>query len=227
MKFSTRRFLNELEYEFILRRIERDRGDAFLENFSWKEYLNASVDVKPWAFGLIFFSSTTVAYAVSYFMPIILREDMGFTVGVSLCLYAPPAVAVGIVTFALSWLSDRYRMRAPVLVFNAILCLVGLSLIVSFQFDHLQKIILTFLLGFCDEYWMAPIWCILDNDWTDWQHPNGNGLPSEQYTRPMETCYLQLGICRSRWNRRYSWFVDLQISRCTKLLPRNCRFHGL
>ncbi|KAJ6003155.1 MFS general substrate transporter, partial [Penicillium sp. IBT 35674x] len=128
MKSSRRSFLTEREYDFILRRITRDRGDTDLEEFNWKKYMAAAWDVKPWAFGLIFFSTTTVAYAVSYFMPIILNKEMGFSIGVSLCLTAPPFVAAALLAYATSWFGDKYHLRGPVLVFNAILCFIGLPI---------------------------------------------------------------------------------------------------
>ncbi|KAJ5604961.1 hypothetical protein N7510_010115 [Penicillium lagena] len=128
MKVSRRHFLSDSEYDFILRRISRDRGDTELDEFHWKKYFSAALDVKPWAFGLIFFCTTTVAYAISYFMPIILNEEMGFSIGASLCLYAPPYAASAIVTYGTAWFADKYRLRGPVLIFNALLCLIGLPL---------------------------------------------------------------------------------------------------
>ena len=139
MKASKHRFLSDMEYDFILRRISRDRADAELEEFHWKKYLSAALDVKPWAFGLIFFSTTTVAYAISYFMPIILNEEMGFSIGASLCLYAPPYAASAIVTYATAWFADKYRLRGPVLIFNALLCLIGLPLMVINNFYPRKK----------------------------------------------------------------------------------------
>lgn len=130
MKVSRRRFLSDSEYDFIIRRISRDRGDTELDEFHWKKYFSAALDAKPWAFGLIFFCTTTVAYAISYFMPIILNEEMGFSIGASLCLYAPPYAASAIVAYGTAWFADKYRLRGPVLIFNSLLCLIGLPLMV-------------------------------------------------------------------------------------------------
>ena len=73
-------------------------------------------------------SLTTVTYAIAYFLPIILREGMGFDVGASQCLVAPPYAFAGIIMFSTAWFGDKYRMRAPVLIFNALLCIIGLPL---------------------------------------------------------------------------------------------------
>ncbi|KAF9883376.1 hypothetical protein FE257_003543 [Aspergillus nanangensis] len=128
MLTSKRPFLQPNEYEFILRRIERDRGDTALEPFNWKHYLRAGLDWNIWAFGLIYFCTTTTAYAISHFLPIIYNEGMGFSMGVSLCLFAPPYAAAGTVMFATLWVGDRYRIRGVVIVFNAMLTLIGLPL---------------------------------------------------------------------------------------------------
>jgi MFS family permease len=77
---------------------------------------------------MIFFNTTTVTYALAYFMPIILRENMGFTVGESQCLVAPPYAFAGIVMLAMAWAGDRYKVRGPVIIGNILLCLIGLPI---------------------------------------------------------------------------------------------------
>lgn len=53
---------------------------------------------------------------------------MGFGVGESQCLVAPPFAFAGIVMFATAWVGDKYHTRGPILVFNAVLCIIGLPL---------------------------------------------------------------------------------------------------
>lgn len=71
---------------------------------------------------------TTNTYAMAYFLPIILSDGLGFGVGASQCLTAPPWVFAGIVMFITAWFADKYRTRAPVMVFNACLSIIGLPL---------------------------------------------------------------------------------------------------
>ncbi|KAI9704059.1 MAG: hypothetical protein M1820_005681 [Bogoriella megaspora] len=122
------RWLNERELEFVRRKVDADRGDAHTEPFGLRKFLVAGLDLKIWGFALIFFCLTTVSYALAYFLPIILTEEMGFTVGASQCLIAPPYAFAGILMFSTAWWGDRYRMRGPVLVFNAVITIIGLSL---------------------------------------------------------------------------------------------------
>ncbi|KAK5199740.1 hypothetical protein LTR99_004535 [Exophiala xenobiotica] len=121
-------FLNERECQFITRRIAKDRGDAELEPFNLKKWAASGLDLKIWGFALMFFSITTQAYAIAYFLPIILHNNMGFSIGAAQCLVAPPYAFAGILMFATSWAGDRWRMRGPVLIFNCFICFVGLPL---------------------------------------------------------------------------------------------------
>ncbi|KAL3440625.1 phthalate transporter [Aspergillus insuetus] len=121
-------FLTDTEYAFITERIYRDRADVTVEPFSLHKYLAAGLDVHIWGFGLIYYCTTTTAYALAYFLSLIFREGMGFSTGASLCLFAPPYVAAGVVMFASSWVGDRYRVRGAIIVFNTVLTLIGLPL---------------------------------------------------------------------------------------------------
>ncbi|RMJ21380.1 phthalate transporter [Aspergillus sp. HF37] len=105
------RFLNKDECNFIIRRINRDRSDGDAEKFTLKRFLKPALDLKIWAFAMIFFCLTTVTYAIAYFLPIILHENLGFSIGESQCLVAPPYGLAGIVMFGTAWVGDRYRKR--------------------------------------------------------------------------------------------------------------------
>lgn len=124
-------FLNERECQFVMRRIAKDRDDVQVEPFNLKKWASSGLDLKIWGFALIFFSITTQAYAIAYFLPIILHNNMGFSIGASQCLVAPPYAFAGILMIACGWVGDRWRMRGPILVFNALICFVGLPVMVS------------------------------------------------------------------------------------------------
>lgn len=50
------RFLSYREIQFIIRRVDKDRGDAVLEAFTYGRFLRPALDLKIWGFALIFFS---------------------------------------------------------------------------------------------------------------------------------------------------------------------------
>ncbi|KAF2794304.1 phthalate transporter [Melanomma pulvis-pyrius CBS 109.77] len=119
-------FLNEKERDFVIRRVNRDRGDAVTEPFSLGAFLASAKDLKIWVFAFLFFCVTMVGYSINYFLPIILL-GMGFNVAQAQCLLAPPWVFTGIFMSVQAWISDRYRLRAPIIAVNAVLALIGLA----------------------------------------------------------------------------------------------------
>lgn len=87
--YRTKWFLKEDEIKIMIDRVERDRADAHVTPFNLKHYLSQAKDWKIWLFGINFGMSGAVTYAVSYFLPIILRDSLGFSVVQSQCLTAP------------------------------------------------------------------------------------------------------------------------------------------
>ena len=127
---TTWSFLDERECNFIMQRIADDRSDAELEPFSLQKWARAGLDLKLWGFAMLFFCNGTVAYSIAFFLPIVLQQNLGFSVAAAQCLVAPPYAFAGIVMYITSWLSDKWHLRGPIIVFNAILGIVGLPLLV-------------------------------------------------------------------------------------------------
>lgn len=128
---STRKswsFLGQRERDWIVSRIRRDRGDAETPSFHLGRFLRGGADWKIWAYAIIFFGTTTISYALAYTLPILLVGNMGFSVGAAQCLVAPPYAFAGIVMFATAWVGDKYHVRGPIILFNMLLCLIGLPI---------------------------------------------------------------------------------------------------
>jgi predicted MFS family arabinose efflux permease len=121
-------FLGAREKEWVCARVNADRGDVKAQPFSMAKYLRAGTDIKVWAYAMIFFNTTTVTYALAYFLPLILTGNMGFTVAQSQCLVAPPYVFAGIIMYGTGWAGDKYRLRGPIVLFNCMLCIIGLPI---------------------------------------------------------------------------------------------------
>ena len=119
------KFLSKKESDFVVARIEKDRSDAIAAPFKLGVYCRGALDLKVWAFASLFGLTTTITYAIAFFLPIILRNGMGFSVGMSQCLVAPPYVAAAIVMFAMAWAGDKYHIRSPFILFNGVLALIG------------------------------------------------------------------------------------------------------
>ena len=58
-----------------------------------------------------------------------LRDGMKFSLAKAQCLVAPPYVAAAIVMFIEAHYADKLHLRGPVVLFNAILALIGLPLL--------------------------------------------------------------------------------------------------
>lgn len=54
---------------------------------------------------------------------------MGFNIGESQMLTAPPYAGAAIIMAACAWAGDKYRVRGPLLLITAVLGLVGLPLL--------------------------------------------------------------------------------------------------
>lgn len=53
---------------------------------------------------------------------------MGFSVAASQCLVAPPYILAAIMMYSTSWVGDRYKMRAAIIVFQSIVAIIGLPM---------------------------------------------------------------------------------------------------
>lgn len=86
----------------MIDRVEKDRGDAHVTPFKLGQYLKQAKDWKIWFFASNFGLSAVVTYSVAYFLPIILKEDLGFSLVLSQCLSAPVSDMPGKKVFQLT-----------------------------------------------------------------------------------------------------------------------------
>ncbi|OLN92772.1 High-affinity nicotinic acid transporter 2 [Colletotrichum chlorophyti] len=125
----TWRFLSERETAWVISRVQADRGDADLPAFSIRKFLQGGRDVKVWALAFIYFNHALINFALSFFLPIILKDNMGFSTGKAQILTAPPYVFSAFFMFAAGWLGDRYMVRGPIIIANMVIYIVGTCLV--------------------------------------------------------------------------------------------------
>ncbi|KAK6536423.1 hypothetical protein TWF281_000660 [Arthrobotrys megalospora] len=121
-------FLNKSEVNHIVRKVEADRGDVQPEPFTIGRFFQGGKDLKGYVFGMIICMCTIPAYALAFFLPIILNQGMGFSVATTQLLIAPPYLVQGCYQFLFGWISDKYRARGPFIIFNCLLQMVGLGI---------------------------------------------------------------------------------------------------
>lgn len=77
----------------------------------------------------MYFIAASSVYSLAYFKPIILRQGMGFDYAKSQLLQSPPYVFAIIASITTAWISDKYQTRWPILVFHAVVAIIGLLII--------------------------------------------------------------------------------------------------
>ncbi|OAG43492.1 hypothetical protein AYO21_02429 [Fonsecaea monophora] len=121
-------FLTDRESMHVIWRINKDREDVTPEPFNLTKYLACGKDLKIWAFAMIFLVTNVVNYSILYFLPIILKDGMGFSTAAAQCLVAPPYAFTAFWMYMTAWVGDRYRVRGPIIVFNCLACIIGLPI---------------------------------------------------------------------------------------------------
>ncbi|ENH73635.1 hypothetical protein FOC1_g10002887 [Fusarium oxysporum f. sp. cubense race 1] len=125
---SNWKFLSEHERAWVVARVNADRGDARPTQLNLRKFLFHMLDIKVWGFGLLFFCCSTQGYAMSFFMPIILTSGMGFNRTATQLINITPMLAAAVAMYATGYIGDRFRIRGPLIFFNSVLAIVGMSL---------------------------------------------------------------------------------------------------
>ncbi|KAI9669071.1 MAG: hypothetical protein M1831_000663 [Alyxoria varia] len=123
------KFLSTEETACLVRTINKDRNDVEATSFTWRKLLKNWDDPKIYLFSCMWFIQNTVSTAVSYFLPIILKNGLGFDPNRSILLAQPPYYWALIPTLLSSWVGDRLRLRGPIIAFNATCMIVGFSML--------------------------------------------------------------------------------------------------
>lgn len=109
----------------MLDRVERDRGDSIPDEITFQKVLTHLSDWTLWAYALMFMCSTMPAYAIGFFITIILHS-MGYSTAMALILTAFPFVFAAISCLLFASLGDKTRQRAVWLVVQACITIIGL-----------------------------------------------------------------------------------------------------
>ncbi|KEF51813.1 uncharacterized protein A1O9_12150 [Exophiala aquamarina CBS 119918] len=123
-------FLSLEEKALAISRINSDRHDAGKpEPFTVSAIAIHFLDLKLYAFCLLFFLLNLVSTALSYFLPIILQNGMGFSANKAIILSSPPYYYAVLPVLLSSYIGDKYRVRAPIIIFNASSLIAGFCML--------------------------------------------------------------------------------------------------
>ncbi|KAJ7169057.1 major facilitator superfamily domain-containing protein [Mycena crocata] len=120
-------FLTPDQTASVLQRVEDDRGDSVPEQLTARKVFHHLGDWTLWAYGFMFMCCTLPAYALAYFISIILK-GMGWSTTASLLLSAPPYAPAFFSAVFFAWLSDKTRHRAGYIVIQGLISIIGLCL---------------------------------------------------------------------------------------------------
>ncbi|KIY01560.1 uncharacterized protein Z520_03112 [Fonsecaea multimorphosa CBS 102226] len=121
-------FLTPEEAAIVLARVERDRGDAVEDKITLKIAMKHFQDWKLWEFTLYLLLNNTGVYAFSYFLPVILKDGFGYSTGRAQLLTFPPYAAGAAWIMICAFTGDHFKVRGPIMIFNASMYIVGVSL---------------------------------------------------------------------------------------------------
>jgi actin cytoskeleton-regulatory complex protein SLA1 len=124
------RFLRPEATFQAISRIDRDRQDAqALGPFRLGDALIHFLDPELYAFCVLFFLLNIVSTALAYFLPVILQSGMGFSTNKAILLSAPLYYYSVIPVLISSLVGDKYSLRGPVIIFNALCLITGFCML--------------------------------------------------------------------------------------------------
>ncbi|KAH7242889.1 major facilitator superfamily domain-containing protein [Fusarium solani] len=138
------KFLTEEEKEVLRQRLISERGDAEAGKVTFKVIAHACKQWHIWAVCLIYMGSASGLYAFLFFLPVILRNSLGFSQVQAFCLTAPPAAFAVVINQFISWAADKTRMRGPYAFLECVIAIVGLAM-TGFLTNPIPRYIGTFL----------------------------------------------------------------------------------
>ncbi|KAI0888064.1 MFS general substrate transporter [Annulohypoxylon maeteangense] len=121
-------FLSEEESAFVKARLAEDRGTEEREKVTWAVFVETATDWKVWSFALMYSAGAVGVYAFLFFLPIILRNGMGYSQDLAFVLSAPPALFSVVEGMFVSWLADKMRLRGPFVIVQGLVAIVGLCM---------------------------------------------------------------------------------------------------
>ncbi|KAM0563178.1 hypothetical protein ACHAPJ_000894 [Fusarium lateritium] len=121
-------FLTPEERAFVKARLVADRGPEEREKVTIKIILKTAADWKPWAFSLMYMAGAVGVYAFLFFLPIILRGGLGYSLEMSFILSTPPSLFAVVSAMTVSWLADKVKLRGPFVILQGLIGVVGLCM---------------------------------------------------------------------------------------------------
>ncbi|THW41258.1 MFS general substrate transporter [Aureobasidium pullulans] len=149
---STARFLTEEEREFALYRLSRDHSYGLPsqritepERFSWSEVRRGVLDPSLWFSASAYFAILCGLYSFGLFLPTIIT-GLGYTANEAQLWSVIPYAVASCLTIVAAFLSDRLRLRGPIMLCTLPLAIIGYAVIANVTNPHV-KFGMTFMMA--------------------------------------------------------------------------------
>ncbi|KAF2787119.1 pantothenate transporter [Melanomma pulvis-pyrius CBS 109.77] len=120
---------NAREKHIAIKRVSLEKQEGDIEHPTLMQTLSMLMDWKIGVYSIQYFVAASSVYSLAFFQPIILRQGMGFSYTLAQVLSSPPYLFAIIMSLGFAWLSDKIKMRWPILITQSVTALVGLLII--------------------------------------------------------------------------------------------------
>jgi len=159
---ATASFLTPEEQVLLLARLKADKPETRAvnyedEQFDWAQVKRALLNTPQlWILGLGLFGCGMTLFGLAYFLPSIVG-GFGYSSTKTQLMTVPPYAVAFVVTMTVSFFSDRYKMRGPVIVVMSGVALIGFGLFYANKSVSISYLGLFFAVT--GVYCTAPTYC--------------------------------------------------------------------
>ncbi|KAF2010179.1 retrograde regulation protein 2 [Aaosphaeria arxii CBS 175.79] len=122
-------FLTDRQKHIAISRVSLEQSGKQTEPPTFMDSLKMLVDWKIGVYCIQYFVAASSVYSLAFFAPIILRQGMGFSYVEAQLLSSPPYIFAIIASLACAWLSDKIKLRYPILIGQSVSAIVGLLIV--------------------------------------------------------------------------------------------------
>jgi MFS family permease len=107
------------------------------EKFSWYSVRRGILNVNTIVLSLNFFAIITPIYSYSLFLPTIIRS-LGYTQVKAQLFTVPPNMGAFFVVLLVGWLSDKWKMRGPLMLVGCTVAIAGYIMLIASTKSQVQ-----------------------------------------------------------------------------------------
>lgn len=101
-----------------------------MEPFQWSDVAVAVFSIRTWLSALAYMAILTALYSFGLFIPTIIK-DLGYTAVRAQLFSVPPYAVAALLTVIASYISDRYKVRGPIMLAFLPLSIIGYAVIAN------------------------------------------------------------------------------------------------